>query len=132
MDREFSIYLDSSHSTAIYPGNKPANFSILLPRAVHLEGDWECALVQFVIDGRSEAGFYVCTDVVAESYVGDFMLPVLRRVRDRMWQFKRLIYVPVKTRDFTTICVYLRKWNNLEPTSLSGHAHCMLHFRRVT
>ena len=131
MDREFILYLHSSHSADIYPDNHPQNFSIHLKRPIHLEGDWECALVQFSFGSLSEAGYYVCCDVLAESHTGDFMLPVLRRVRDRAWQFKNLLYVPVKSRDFSTIHMYLRTWQNSEPVFVRGQSYCTLHFRRV-
>jgi len=132
MDREFSIFLDSGHCQDIYPSNAAQNFTIHLPRSVHLKGEWECALVQFVMEGRSEAGFYVCCDILTESHVGDFMLPVLRRVRDKMWQFKIPLYVPVKTHSFNSIHIYLRNWHNVEPGRMKDQTHCVLHFRRVS
>ncbi len=128
---EFLVFTNSGSSAQFHPDNKPQNFTVHLPRPVHLEGEWECALVQFFMEGRSEGGFFVCTDVVAESHVGDFMLPVLRRVREsRTWQFKCLLYVPVKEHDFSSIRIFLRNWHNVEPARLREQAHCTLHFRR--
>ena len=131
MDRPFLLYACSEHSQDIFPNNTPPNFAIHLKRPVHLEGQWECALVQFVFDGKPEAGYFVCCDLVRESHTGDYMLPVLRQVRDKMWQFKNLLYVPLKSRDFNAIRIYLRTWKNGEPTRVKNTVYCTLHFRRI-
>ena len=131
MDHSFFIYGYSRHSKDLYPTNKGQDFYIHLSEPVHLEGEWECGLVQFQYNASSESPYYVCCDIVAESYAGDFKLPILRRVRLKNTQFSHVIYVPLKTRDFSSIHFYLKSWNNKTPFSVRGGTHCTLHFRRV-
>jgi hypothetical protein len=132
MDREFNIYCYSDNSKDVYPNNRADNFFLHLTKPVHLTGDWECGLVQFEYTSSSDKPFFVCTDTVMESYVGDYKLPVLRRVRVRNTQFSHVIYAPVKTHDFNSIRIFMRTWKNKAATMVRGRTFCTLHFRRVT
>lgn len=131
MDREFYVYGSSAECKDLYPDNKPEDFVIHLPKPIHMEGEWECGLLQFQYNVSTEKPYYVCCDLVRESFVGDYTLPVLRRVRLKGIQFIKVIYVPLKTRDFNSIRVYMRSWKNKDPTGLRGRSFCTLHFRRV-
>ena len=131
MDREFYIYCTSSDCKELNPDNRAENFVIHLPKPIHLEGEWECGLMQFQYNASSEKPFYVCCDLVTESYVGDHTLPLFRRVRLKNVQFANVIYIPLKTHDFNSIHVYMRSWKNTEATGVRGRSYCTLHFRRV-
>ncbi len=134
MDQEFHLYCYSQHSKEFFPSNGPSDFTIHLPKSIHLEGAWECGLMQFkytTTASTTEKPFYVCCDLVSESYSGDFTLPILRRVRLRTTQFSHVIYVPLKTRDFNVVRLYLRTWKNKDSPVQRGDTHCTLHFRRI-
>lgn len=125
----FVVYVSSEQSSALYPRNVPGDFTVHLNRPYHLKGEWECALIQLSFEGQSGPGYYLCCDLVAESFVGRDMLPVLRRVRDKTWQFRTAIYVPLKTHDFESVRIFLRTWNNRD-TRLVRPIYVTLHFRR--
>ena len=131
MDRSLYIYGYSRYSRHLYPNNRATDFVIPLPQPIHLEGEWECGLVQFHCESSADAGYYVCCDLVSESYVGNFKLPVLRRVRQKLWQYRNILYVPLKTRDCNSIRLYMRTWRNREPTGVKGSVYCLLHLKRV-
>ncbi len=131
MDREFNIYGYSNHSKDVYPNNTSADFVISLPKPIHLEGEWECGFVQFYYTASTDKPFYVCCDLVHESHVGDFKLPILRRVQLKTTQFAHVIYAPMKTRDFNSIRVYMRTWKNKPAKALRGPTYFTLHFRRL-
>lgn len=126
---EFTVYLTSTSSSEAYPDNTPNDFTVHLPRPCHLDGEWECGLVQIIFQERSEGGYYLCCDLVTESFASERMLPVLRRIRDKTWQFHNVIYVPLKQHDFETIRIYLGTWD-FQPSRLVQPLHCTLHFRR--
>ena len=130
MEREFYIYGNSSDCKDHYPDNRPEDFVIHLPNPIELKGEWECGLMQFQYNSSSEKPFFVCCDLVLESYVGDHKLEVLRRVRLKNVQFANVIYVPLKMCNFNSIRVYMRTWKNKEATGLRGRSFCTLHFRR--
>ena len=135
MDRDFYIYGYSKHSKDIYPNNRGEDFTIHLPHPLQLEGEWECGLVQFEYVTSSDTPYYVCCDIVNESYVGDYKLPVLRRVRTTgrkpSTQFNSVNYVSLKSHDFDSIRVYLRNWRNAPALRVRAGTHCTLHFRRI-
>lgn len=131
MARSFHIYGYSRHSKDLYPHNRGDNFVIPLAKPLHLEGEWECGLLQFQYNAATDTPYYVCCDAVVESHVGDYKLPVLRRVRLKNIQYSHMIYVPLKVHDFNSIRVYMRSWNNKPPLSVISGTHCTLHFRRV-
>lgn len=131
MDRDFNIFCYSDNSKDVYPNNRADDFVLHLPNPIHLEGEWECGLVQFEYTASSDKPFFVCSDVVMESYVGDYKLPVLRRVRLRNTQFNHVIYAPVKMRDLSSIHIFMRTWKNKTAFMVRGRVFCTLHFRRV-
>ena len=45
---EFDIYLESTGSMEVYPGNRMAVFRNLLPEPLQLDGDWRVALAEIV------------------------------------------------------------------------------------
>lgn len=131
MDQEFHIYGYSENSKVFYPENTPDDFTIHLQKSFHLEGEWECGLIQFQYAASLEKPFFVCCDLVNESYVGDIKLPILRRVRLRNTQFNQVIYSTLKKRDFNSIRIYMKTWRNKPGTMVRGKTYYTLHFRRV-
>ena len=47
---EFDIYLESTGSMEVYPGNRMAVFRNLLPEPLQLDGDWRVALAEISLD----------------------------------------------------------------------------------
>ena len=45
---EFDIYIESTGSMDVYPGNKMAVFRNLLPEPLQLDGDWRVALAEII------------------------------------------------------------------------------------
>lgn len=131
MDRDFYIYGCSGNSKDIYPNNAPEDFVIHFPKPVHLEGEWECGLFQLQYNASTEKPYYICCDVVSESYVGDHTLPILRRVRLKSIQYANVIYVPLRRKDFNSIRFYMRTWKNKHAQGFRGKTFCTLHFRQV-
>ena len=43
---EFDIYLESTGSMEVYPGNRMAVFRNLFPEPLQLDGDWRVALAE--------------------------------------------------------------------------------------
>ena len=131
MEREFFVFANSNDSTDHYPENRTEDFVIHLAKPVHLEGQWECGLMQYQFNSTVDKPFYVCCDLVQESFVGDHKQSVLRRIRLKNVQFANVIYLPLKVHDFNSIRVYLRSWKDKEPRGIKGQSFCTLHFRRV-
>ena len=131
MASEFYLYLDSEQSKKLYPTNTSSNFTIQLPAPYHLTGEWECGLVQYNFDYRVKPGLYFCCDLLTESHAGEFMLPVLRRVHDSSWQFRTILYVPLKILDFGSITFYFRTWTNADVAPIKEPGYFTLHFRRL-
>jgi len=130
MAREFYLYVCSRNSTAIFPKNTNVDFTTQLSDNIHLDGEWSCGLVECQLFGVPADPVFVCCDLVHESSVGEFKLPVLRRIRLKTTQFSEVAYMPLKTTDFNTIRIYVMKWNKRLPEKRSGHTYCTLHFQR--
>ena len=124
MAREFYVYGTSSYCKEFYPTNKAEDFIIHLPKPIHLEGEWECGLVSFQYNASAEKPYYVCCDLVTQSYVGDYMLPLLRRVRLKNVQYANVLYIALRIRDFNSIRVYMKSWKNKEASGVKGRSYC--------
>lgn len=135
MAREFHIYGYSRYAKDVYPYNKGDDFVIHLSDPVHLEGEWECGLVQFDYNTATDSPYFVCCDIVMESNVGEYKMPALRRVKTSgkkpATQFNHVIYVALKSHDFNSIRIYMKTWKNYPPTRIRAGTHCTLHFRRI-
>ena len=130
MERSFTIYSHSQHSRDVHARNRPDDFTIQLPKIIELPGQWECGLVQFHCDSNRTTGYFICSDLLEESFVGDSKLPLFRRVRVKTSHFAQILYIPVKLKRFQSIRVYLRSWHLQPARAVRGSTYCTLHFRR--
>lgn len=134
---DFHLFLSSSDSKSVHQTNTPGDFMVELPRTKELEGAWECALIEFQLTGENVPfdPFCLCTDVCEDSCVGDFQLPILRRLtmkgrkKDAQFQFELPQYIPVKRNQIKRIQIYIRTTRHRTVTVASGELTCTLHFR---
>lgn len=77
---EHYLYLSSQDSLYIHQNNKSADFTIDLPKTLHLKGDWELALINVQCNISRKAPFYVLCNVVDQSYVRNTQLPILEHL----------------------------------------------------
>lgn len=134
MNRSFHIYLSSADSWDSFPQNHSGDFTVSLSDNVHLGEEWECGLLECQLFATPTTPAYICCDLVEESLVAEFKLPILRRIRLKTaTEFQQVSYFPLKTRGFNTVRIYVRTWNNKPLYATSGqpgHTYCTLHFRR--
>ena len=72
------LHLNSNDSLAIHQHNSCADFICELPEMLHLNGEWECALVD--IHGKSIPNTYnVFCDIIDHNVIKDRKLPILRQ-----------------------------------------------------
>lgn len=131
MESSFYVYLSSQDSTNNFPDNSAFDFTLLLPERIFLEGDkWWCGLIQCHLTSAPKQDVFICTDICAESVTGSSRLPVLRRIRTKVFEASHVTYVPVKVRELSSIRVYIRdKRGNSLPFSAQTSS-CVLHFQR--
>jgi hypothetical protein len=125
------MFVCSFDSRDVFPHNSGDDFTVAFSQNIHLEGQWECGLVECQLHDKPDEPWYVCCDLVEESLAGDLKLPLLRRLTTKLPQFKQVSYFPVKLRDFNDIRIYLRTMDNEEVilTSETKNTYCTLHFR---
>lgn len=131
------LYLSSSDSTAVHPSNTPVDFTVELPRSIHLQGYWECALVDVQLTGVTIPfdPFCLCSDICTDSCVGHLRLPVLRRLSSKGWkkdsvlQFEQTQYKRVKLNQISRIRLFIRSIRHSPPSVTTGELTCTLHIR---
>jgi len=128
------IYTSSRYCKDLFPQNFAGEINLQLGQPIHLEGKWSCGLVEFVLNNAPQEPVYVCCDLVHESTTGDFAIPILRQVSHKTSEFERVLYVPLKERDFQTVRVYVRTRENRPlpqaPNINQGNSSATLHFKR--
>jgi hypothetical protein len=133
MERSFYVYCTSADSSEAYPENSFFDYKARLGRRLHLEGDWSCGLVEFKFATTPPRTCYVCCNVVTESSVGEYYIPVLRQLYTPKEVFINIHYLPVKVKDFDTLHIFIRRAGNV---AFSGKqdklklSYCTLHFVR--
>ena len=85
MDIQFYVHLQSDESLNYYTGNKPGNFTCILPQTVHLEGRWYVGLVEFKYTHKITKQPYplhlvVSANVCRDSIVGSKRCQLLRYI----------------------------------------------------
>jgi len=94
----------------IYVSNSSLNFNrfvIELPKTLHLEGDWVCALVECSVKFFSKdvnslpRQLYILSDFCVTSFVNNLQLPVLRKMilpKKSFMIFRPVtqLYIPIK------------------------------------
>ena len=76
---ELYLLLNSELSKEQHPDNTPTDFTVELPHPRVLDEQWTCTLKDIQIP-ITEDVLYVCSDICAESYAENTMVPLLRAV----------------------------------------------------
>ena len=104
----------------IYPTNTPGKFYSKLPNTLYLDGQWDCALVQFQYINKyvhtTPTSLFVCMDLCLQSIIGNRKLPILRRISNvKNMQsneiieatFDHLLYIPLNQKVIDVIEIYI-------------------------
>ena len=104
----------------IYPTNTPGKFYSKLPNTLYLDGQWDCALVQFQYINKYvhtiPTSLFVCMDLCLQSIIGNRKLPILRRISNvKNMQsneiieatFDHLLYIPLNQKVIDVIEIYI-------------------------
>ena len=137
---DFYLFLSSQDSLDVRKNNNTSDFWFQLPKTYSLEGQWLCALkqVSFTCDFKPKTQrLYLCSDIVAESYVRNTLVPVVINIeiynKSKKYQtenFEDDTYLSVKVTHLTSVRVYLRD-SDLKPVQFdSNDLHCVLHFKK--
>ena len=87
--QDFHLFASSDDSNAYFEGNRPAVFTIKLPRDIQLsdkyKGKWKCALLDFsyvptFIDMAQPRYLIVCCDIIDPSYCYNSEQRILRKI----------------------------------------------------
>ena len=145
MGRDKYLYLSSEDSVDYFGKNSPSNFFVKLPHSFKLPGFWECALVQFqyasAFFSETPKDFFICTDIISESFMKDSKPPVLRRVYNSYSQgattdvveseIINLFYLPVIKEYIDVIHVYIMDENKKPVVFSKGPSLVTLHLRNI-
>ena len=134
MPESFYVYTCTLDCTALFPQNFNGEHNVQLTEEISLSGDWSCGLVEFQLSATPSEAVYVCCDLVRETFVGEFNIPVLRETNVKTIQFTQIVYVPLKKKTFQTLKVFVRTLRNeplpQAPGINKGNSYCTLHFRK--
>ena len=101
-----------------------------------MERKWSCGLVEFQLSATPSHPVYICCNLVRESTVGPFSLPILRQIDQKTTEFKQVTYIPLKQHSFQSIRVFIRTLDNTPlPRAINinqGSSLCTLHFKRLS
>lgn len=77
---EHRFYLSSTDSKLT--GNSAINFTVQLAKPLVLTDHWEIGLNEIDITSTldTSSDIYICSDICSDSFVGNFLFPVLRRI----------------------------------------------------
>lgn len=148
MEYQHYLYLKSDDSLNFYPTNSPGKFYSKLPQSLHLQGLWECALLQlqYVHSYFGDAAnipnnLLFCSNICTESIVSDRKIPILRRVCNVLQSgltnqvievdIKNLIYVPVVCEYIDVISIYITDEHGKYVSFSKGPLHTTLHLRHM-
>ena len=133
----FYLFVCSSDSLNVHENNVGSDFIVQLPQTYHLDGKWDCALIEasFVPDFEEHTDqILICTNVIAPSYVKNTSRRVLRRIeilQDKTdLTFNHKFYFDVNQTELSRLNIYVLN----EELQLAGFkvdkVNCTLHFRR--
>lgn len=131
---QFYLYVSCQDSNL--ESDHAGDFSLILPKTYYMEGEWECALTELTMLAKSEMEnlrFYICCDIVEESYAKGILFPVLRTIGVNQsyvdLEFAYPYYLKIKQSKMSRIRMSIRG-DGLQPIRFKAdHLHCTLHFR---
>ncbi len=127
MGSSYNIYLSSEDSRTSFPGNSSSDFLCLLPERLRTDdGDWFCALLELQLPQIPENPVYACCNLCVDSIAGEYQLPVLTRISDKVTRPSHVTYVPVKTCEVETIHLYFYDSIGRAVSFTRGTSYCTL------
>jgi len=137
---ELYVYASSSDCKELYPTNKVNNFRVNLGENIVTDEGWYVGLVSVKtpcinVKGRSEY-ISICSPMVIPSMEGGTKVPILGKVlvsgKEDLHQFQHVAYVPVRSRDLSTIQIYMKREGDRETPAFKTDTsvECTLHFKR--
>ena len=102
------LFLNSIDSINTHPNNNPFDFTIELPEALVLDGEWECALSDIYYDNSAiNEELFVFSDICNDSYVYNNRLPILRKV-NKPDIFTLPYFTSVNLREIQRIRIFIK------------------------
>ena len=136
---EFYLFINSYDSLDLYPHMRGGNFKVQLPKTYHMEGEWECALLEinFVPAFKYPTQrVYVTSSIVGnESYANNALFKILQSVSVRSEEiteiiFERPMYHRVTQKHVSFIDITLRDDHLRVCDTKDDHVFCLLHFHK--
>lgn len=122
-----NIYLSSDDSPLHFPSNTAWDFTTQLPERMHLEGEWQCGLLEVHLpEVDSDQALYLCSDMCSDSIVGEKKLPVLGRVTGGLTQPSHVTYAKTRTRLLSSIRLYIVDGRGAPVSFGAGTSYCSL------
>ena len=133
---QYYLYISDQDSVAIYPSNTPAEFLVELLNPIPLKGSWECAVLASHVTLKwlhNDKPYYLCCDLVAESYCEGENMQVLLQAHRKDFRLGRALYARPEYHDVITLEAKLIRFSLkgqavLDPDS--HKVHFTLHLRR--
>lgn len=137
----FHLHVSSSLAAVGGPFNSPVNFSIQLPKALYLEGEWVVGLVDSYIQIPKDISIkhnvvYLCGDFIEHTILGDKLMPFVKALYlkdfENYFYFTNIQYIPLNSKNIQQLGLNLLSENNkqLQQTALKK-ACFTFHFKRV-
>lgn len=142
-NNNYFLYI-SSDKTDLHPTNKPSYFKITLPKILPIDNTWQVSLVNIIYwspfkdPKKFIYRFFVESDIVATSIVGDkyrhvlFTVPVLTDAFNRInYEPKKEQYVNISNLSgIGEISIYIKNELDEQLTQFENDLSIALHFKR--
>ena len=92
---QYYLHVSSKDSEKFYPKNTGKDFRVNLVNPLHLEKEWECALLATTLAGKWNGGvkgLALCCNICSETNYYGTMKQVLRELQARDFKGGRVIY----------------------------------------
>lgn len=139
-DKQHYLFISSSDSKDIFVDNQSYDFRIQLPQTLMLDGEWECALVDFKVYPKKEkmSDIYVFTDIIQESYVCNNNLPLLGityylsdKKNESSISLDTILYHKLSRNMIDMVRIYIKDEDLRPYTELGDSVRCTLHLRKI-
>lgn len=118
-----------------HPENNSNDFIVKLPKTLHLDGDWECALLDVTFEnptpGRSKM-INILTDLCDSSHINFQNLPILRRLllHEGSYEFKQPFYIRIARDQIQRFRIYITYDQDSGSTLSMRTLYCTLNLRK--
>ena len=128
------FFLSSIDSSNFHPNIKPYNFTFEVPERTNLIGDWQVGICDFHASTVTNETLYLFSDIADYSYIRNSMQGIIRLLpqsnSNKYQLFNKIYCLPVKTKNFSRIVIYIKNKNLHFASSLTGVVELTLHLRR--